>query len=67
MHDVDLFALPARFSSLGISDLLESAVMAFPCCKGASVLVDAIHGAMEFHRSAIWINWPASSMMFLGM
>ena len=48
-HELCLFALPARFGGLGISDPVESALMAFSSSReGASVLVDAIHGATEF-------------------
>ena len=48
-HELCLFALPAIFGGLGISDPVESALMAFSSSReGASVLVDAIHGATEF-------------------
>ena len=40
---------PARFGGLGVSDTVESALMAFSSShEGTSVLVDAIHGATEF-------------------
>ena len=45
-HKVHLFALPARFGGLGISDPDH------PVESGASVLMDDIHGALEFCRSA---------------
>ena len=45
-HEVRLFSLPARFGSLGISDPVVSALLAFLSSgEGASVLVDAIRGA----------------------
>ena len=44
-----LFTLSARFVGLGISDPVESALLAFLSShEGACVLVDAIHGAAEF-------------------
>ena len=52
-HEVRLFALPARFGGLGIGDPVESASLAFTSSReGASVLVDAIHNAVEFRVSA---------------
>ena len=48
-HEVRLFALPARFGGLGISDPVKSALLAFSFSReSASVLIDAIRGATEF-------------------
>ena len=52
-HEVCLFGFPARFGGLGISDPVKSAGLAFSSSReGAFVLVDAIHGLMEFSLTA---------------
>ena len=48
-YEVRLFALPARFGGLGISDPVELAMLEFSSSwESASVLIDAICGATEF-------------------
>ena len=52
-HEVRLLALPARYGGLGISDPVESAMLAFSSSReSASVLIDAICGATAFKVTA---------------
>ena len=52
-HEVRFFALPARFGCLGISDQVESAMLAFSSSReSASVMINAIRGATEFKVTA---------------
>ena len=48
-HEVQLFALLARFGDLDNSDPMETAPFAFSSsCESASVLVDTIYGTAYF-------------------
>ena len=52
-HEIRLFALPARFGGLGISDPMESFMLAFSSSwESVSVLIDGIRGATEFKVTA---------------